>query len=147
MSYLWTVLFTQHYYDYIEAKWPPVDIIACQKISSGPYHSCFLWACDSRLRWTEILVRSGLHLDKNDASIVIDHNQINFTALAGEIASEYFETFALEELLAAFFAPFAERLSIPRQLILFRQKISYPQSRVSCLAIWRPYARCAVVPA
>jgi hypothetical protein len=109
MSYLRTVLFAQHYYDYVEAKRPLVDIIACKEISSGPYHSCFFWACDSRLRWTEILVRSGLDFDEDNASVVIDHNQIDFAALAGKIASECFETFVLEELLAALFAPSAER--------------------------------------
>lgn len=95
----------------------------------------------------EILVRPGLDFDEYNAPVFIDHNQIDFTALAGKISGECLETFAFEEFLAVFFAPFAERLGILRQLVLFRQKISYPQSRVSYLAIWRPCARCAAVPA
>jgi len=123
------------------------DIVACQEVSSCPDHPGLLGAGYRRLRGAEILVRPSLHLDEDDASIVIDHDQVNFAAHAGKIPSECFESFAFEELLAAFFAPSAERLSVRRQFALVRQKISYPESRVSSLAIWRQCGRCAAVPA
>jgi hypothetical protein len=102
MSYLLGSFFSQHYYYYVEAKGPVLDVVAGKKIACRPEHSGLLGFGDNRLgrkvsptgRWTEILVRPCLDFDKDKRPITIYHNQVDFTRLAGKVASESLKAFA-----------------------------------------------------
>ena len=109
-----------------------------------PEHSGFFGFSYGRLGRAEILVRPGLYLDKDKCPVAVDHNQIDFSGLAGEIASERFETFAFEEFLGAFFTPSAERHLIRRRPAFVLQQISYLVFRID-LVILRRCGRCAAV--
>jgi hypothetical protein len=142
MSYLRRAFFAQYDCHHVEATRAVFDIIGGKKIACRPEHSGFLGFGDGRLGRAEILVRSGLYLDKDKRPVAIDHNQIDFTGLAGEVAGERFETFAFEELLAAFFTPSAEQLFVRRRSALVRQQISHLVFRID-LVILRRCGRCA----
>ncbi len=142
MSYLIGTFFAQHDCYHIEAKWAVLDIVGGKKIACRPEHSDFFCFCDGRLGWAEILVRPGLYLGEDKRPVTVDHNQVYFTCLAGEIASERFEAFSFEEFLGAFFTPSAEQLLIRRRLAFVQQQISYLVFRID-LVIWRRCGRCA----
>jgi hypothetical protein len=142
MSYLFRAFFAQHYCYYVKTKGPVLDVVGSKKKACRPEHSGFLGFGDSRLGRAEILTCSGLYFDKDKRPVTIDHNQVDFAGLAGEVASECFETFALEEFLAAFFTPSAEQLFVCEQPAFVRQQISYPVFRIA-LVILRWCGRCA----
>ncbi len=68
--------------------------MGCKKITSGPYQSGFLGGCDRRFGRAESFVRSGSDLDEDDGPVGINHNQVDFAGLAGEVACEGFEAFS-----------------------------------------------------
>ncbi len=105
ISYLWGAFWRQDYCNNIKTKRPVINIVRCKKIAGGPYQSGFLGECDGRLGRAESFVRPGSDLDKDDGPVGIDHNQVDFAGLAGEVAGEGFEAFSFEEPLAAFFTP------------------------------------------
>jgi len=144
MSYLWAAFFTQHDCHHIEAAGAILDIVGGKKIAGRPEHSGFFGFGDGRLGRAEILVCPGLYLDKDKRTVAIDHNQIDFAGLAGEVASERFETFAFEKFLGAFFTPSAEQILIRRRPAYVRQQISYLVFRID-LVILRRCGRCAAV--
>jgi len=135
MPYLRPALFAQNYGNNVEAQGPVVNLVRRQEIAGGAEHSGLFGRGDGRLGWAEMLARSGLDLDKRDRPVAIDHNQIDFAALAGEVAAECLEALASQEPLAAFFAPSAESLRIGQQLASVRQQISDIVFRIS-LVIW-----------
>jgi len=124
MPYLFGVVFAQHDCYYIEAKGPVLDIVGGKKILCRTEHSGFFGFCNRRLGRAEILICSCLYLDKDKRSIAIDHNQVDFTGLAGEIASERSQTLAFEEFLAALFTPSAEQIPVRQQPAFVRQQFS-----------------------
>jgi hypothetical protein len=121
MFYLRPAFLAEHYCNNIKPKWSIFNVVCCEKIASGPFQFGFFGSRDNRLSWLERLIRSGFYLDKNDSLISIDHNQINFAALAGEVAGEFPETFLSQKALAAFLAPSAELLSVSQQLTSVQQ--------------------------
>ena len=135
MSYLLRAFFAQHDCYYVEAKGPVLDIIGSKKIAGRPEHSGFLGFGDGRLGRAEILVRPGLYFDKDECPVAVDHNLIDFAGLAGEVASERFETFAFQKLLTAFFTPAAEQLPIRQQSAFVRQQISYLVFRIDLVIL------------
>ncbi len=108
MSYLRGDFFAQYDCHYVEAISAVLDVVGGKKVACRPEHSGFFGFGDGRLGRAEILIRPCLYLDKDKRPVAIDHNQIDFAGLAGEVASERFETFAFEKLLTAFFTPAAE---------------------------------------
>jgi len=144
MSYLLRAFFAEHNCYYVKTKRPVLDIVGGKKVACRPEHSGFFGFGDSRLGWAEILVRPGLYLDKDKRPVAVDHNQVNFAGLAGEVASECFEAFAFEEFLGAFFTPSAEQLLIHRRPAFVRQQISYLVFRID-LVILRRCGRYAAV--
>ena len=102
----------------------------CEKITGGPYQSGFLGTCDGRFGRAESFVGPGSDLDKYDGPVGIDHNQVDFAGLAGEVAREGFEAFSSEEPLGAFFTPSAEQLAVGQQLAFVQEQISYPSLRL-----------------
>jgi hypothetical protein len=127
MSDLRPAPLAKNYRNNIEAKRPVPYIMSRQKISGRPAHSGFFRSRDDRFRRLKGFVRPGFYLDKNDGPISINHNQINFTALAGEITGEFLKTFFLQKALAAFFAPSAELLLISQQLTPVQQPTHHKQ--------------------
>jgi len=144
MSNLLGAFFTQYYCHHIETTRAVLDVVGCKKVAGRTEHSDFLGFGDGRLGRAEILVRPGLYLDKDKRPVAVDHNQIDFTGLAGEVASERFETFAFEEFLGAFFTPSAEQLPVRQQPAFIRQQISYLVFRID-LVILRRCGRYAAV--
>jgi hypothetical protein len=144
MSYLLGAFFTQHDCHHIEATRAVLDVVGGKKVACCSVHSGFFGFGNGRLGRAEILVCPGLNLDKDKRPIAVDHNQVNFTCFAGEVASERFETFALEEFLGAFFTPLAKRLLIRWRPAFVRQQISYFVFRID-LVILRWCGRCAAV--
>jgi hypothetical protein len=142
MSYLLGSLFSQYYYYYVEAKRAVLDVIGGKKEACRPEHPGLLGFGDNRLRRTEILVSPCLYLDKDKRAVSIDHNQVDFARLAGEVASKRFEAFMFKEFLAAFFTPSAAQLFVRRRPAFVRQQISYLVYRID-LVILRWCGRCA----
>ena len=123
MSYLPGAFFAQHDCHHIETTRAILDIIGGKKVMCRAEHSGFLGSGDGRLGWAEILVRPGLYFDKNKRPVAVDHNQVDFTGLAVEVASECFKTFSLEVFLGAFFTPSAEQLFVRQEPAFVRQQI------------------------
>jgi len=144
MSYLFGAFFAQHDCYNVEATGTVLDVVGGKKVACRSEHSVFFGFGDGRLGRAEILIRPGLHFDKDKRPVAVDHNQIDFAGLAGEIASERFETFAFEKFLGAFFAPSAEQLFVRRRPAFVRQQISYLVFRIE-LVILRRCGRCAAV--
>ena len=144
MSYLRGAFFAQYDCHHVEAIRAVLDLVGGKKVTCRPEHSGFFGFGDSRLGRAEILIRPGLDLDKDKRPVAIDHNQVNFAGLAGEVASECFETFAFEEFLGAFFTPSAEQFFVRRRPVFVRQQISYIVFRID-LVILRRCGRCAAV--
>ncbi len=112
MSYLGWGGLAKDYGDDVEAKGSVLDVVGGEKVAGGPGQSCFLWGCDDGLGGCEAFIGSGFYLDKNERAIGVDHNKVDFTGFAGEVAGEFFEAFSFEEFFAAFFAPSAEEFSV-----------------------------------
>ena len=108
VSYLWPAFFAEHDCHHVESKRAILDIVAGKKVACRPQHPVFLGGSDRRFGLAEILVRSGFYLDKDNCPIGIDHNQVDFARLTGEVPHEHFEALASQESLAAFLAPLAE---------------------------------------
>jgi len=83
-----------NYCNNIKAKRSIFYIMGCEKIPSSAGQLVSLGGCNNLLGRTETFVSSGLHLDKDNASIGVGHNEVNFAGLAGEVACELFKAFA-----------------------------------------------------
>ena len=112
VSYLFGAGLAEDYGDNVEAEGSVVDVVGGEKVAGGLGQSCFLWGCDDGLSGCEAFVGPGFYLDKNNRAIGVDHNKVDFTGFAGEVAGEFFEAFSFEEFFAAFFAPSAEEFSV-----------------------------------
>ena len=115
MSYLCGTALAEHYRNNIKAIGSIFNIVGGQKIAGCPGQFCLLGTCDRRFGWTKTFICSGSDLDKDDGTIGIDHDKVNFAGFAGEVAGELFEAFSFQEPFAAFFTPSAEQLSICQQ--------------------------------
>jgi hypothetical protein len=98
----------ENYCNNIETKGTIFNIIGGEKIPSGSEQSLSLGVRNRRFGRPKRFIGPGPHLDECDGPIRGDHNEVDFTGFAGEIAGERFQTFFLEEALGAFFAPSAE---------------------------------------
>ena len=112
MFYLCRAGLAEHYRNNIKTKGAVLDIVGCEKIASSPKQSGFFSGCDRRFGWCETFIGSGSDLDKDNGPIGIDHNKVDFTGLAGEVASELFEPLSYKVSFAAFFPPSAEEFSV-----------------------------------
>ncbi|GAG53117.1 unnamed protein product [marine sediment metagenome] len=112
MSYLGWGGLAEDYGNNVEAEGSVLDIVGGEKVAGGPGQSCFLWGCDDGLGGCEAFVGPGFYLDKNHRAVGVDHNKVDFTGFAGEVAGEFFEAFSFEEFFAAFFSPSAEEFSV-----------------------------------
>jgi selenocysteine lyase/cysteine desulfurase len=115
MSYLGPAGLAKDYCNNVEAKGAIFYIMGCEKILGGPGQSGFLGGCDGRLGRAKTFVGSGPYLDKNNASISLSHNEVNFAGFAGEVARELFKASAYKILLAASLAPSAEQLAVGQE--------------------------------
>jgi len=95
MFYLCRAGLAEHYCDNIEAKRTVHYIVGCEKIASCPVHFVFFTGRDNRFCWCEAFIRSGFYLDEDNGPVSIDHDKVDFTGLAGEVASEFFEALSL----------------------------------------------------
>jgi hypothetical protein len=112
MSYLRLAGITEDYGNHIETKRALVDIVRCQKIPCSPNRTRFLNFGDGIFCCAEGFVAAGLNLHKDNAPIAVDHDKIDFSALAREIPRQQPHSFVLEESQAAFFTPSPEQLGI-----------------------------------
>jgi hypothetical protein len=112
MSYLRAAGWCQHYRNNIKAKGAVLDIVGCKKILSSPEQPGFFRMCDGRFGWPKSFIGSGFDLNKDNGAVGIDHNQVDFAGLAGEVASEFFEAFSFQKPQAAFFTPPAEQCPV-----------------------------------
>jgi selenocysteine lyase/cysteine desulfurase len=83
-----------NYYDNIKAIGAIFYIMGCEKILGGPGQFGFLGGCDGRFGRAKTFVSSGPYLDKNNTSIGLGHNEVNFAGFAGEVARELFKASA-----------------------------------------------------
>ena len=84
----------EDYCNNIKAKRAIFYIMGCEKIPSSAGQLVSLGGCNNLLGRTETFVSSGLYLDKDNASIGISHNEVNFAGFAGEVARELFKASA-----------------------------------------------------
>jgi hypothetical protein len=95
MSNLSAIFPTQHNCNYVKAISAVLNFVSGKKVASRAEHSVLLGFGDNRLRRTEILVRPGFYLYKDKHPVTIDHNQVDFACLTGEVVGESFESFTL----------------------------------------------------
>ena len=112
MFYLCRPGLAEHYCNNIKTKGAVLDFVDCEKITSSPKQSGFFSRCNRRFGRPKTFIRSGFDLDKDDSPVGIDHNKVDFSGFAGEVASELFEPLSFQEPLAAFFTPSAEQFPV-----------------------------------
>ena len=83
-----------NYCNNIKTKRAIFYIMGCEKILSGPGQFGFLGGCDGRFGRAKTFVSSGPYLDKDNATIGIGHNKVNFAGFAGEVARQFPKAFA-----------------------------------------------------
>jgi hypothetical protein len=115
VSNLWPAFVAQYDGDDVEAERTIFDGVRGEEAASGPEHSGLLGRSHGRLGGTEVLVRPGLDLDKDEGSIGIDHYQIDLTGLAAKIARERLEALVFEKSFTTFLAPSTEQSFIRQQ--------------------------------
>jgi hypothetical protein len=115
MSYLRLAGLAKDYCNNIKAKRAIFYIMRCEKILGGPGQFGFLGGCDGRFGRAKTLISSGPYLDKNNTSIGLSHNKVNFAGFAGEVARELFKASAYKIPLASSLAPSAEQLPIGQE--------------------------------
>lgn len=84
----------EDYCNNIKAKRAIFYIMGREKILGGPGQFGFLGGCDGRFGRAKTFVSSGPYLDKDNATIGIGHNKVNFAAFAGEVARQFPKAFA-----------------------------------------------------
>ena len=94
MSYLCGAGSAEHYRNNIKTKGSVLYLVSCEKIACGPEQSGFFSWRDDGLSRPEIFIGPTFYLDEDNRAVAINHNQIDFAGLAGEVASELFEAFA-----------------------------------------------------
>jgi len=112
MFYCWLACLAKYYRNDIEAKRAVLYIVGCKKVLSSPEQLGFLGGCDGRFDWFKGFIGSGFDLNKDDGAVGINHNQVDFTGFAGEVASEFFEAFSFQKPQAVFFTPPAEQCPV-----------------------------------
>lgn len=112
MCYPLGPVFAKDYGKNIESERSILYIIGSEKITGGPEESIFLCSCYNRFGRGKGFIGSGLYLDKNNRTVGIDHNEVDFTGFARVIAGESSEALSFQKPLAAFFAPPTKELVI-----------------------------------
>ena len=112
MSYQRPAGSVENYCNNIKAKGAVLYIVGCKKILSSPEQPGFFRMCDGRFGWSKGFIGSGSDLNKDDGAVGINHNQVDFAGLAGEVASEFFEAFSFQKPQAVFFTPPAEQCPV-----------------------------------
>ncbi|HUW19540.1 MAG TPA: hypothetical protein VMW16_09580 [Sedimentisphaerales bacterium] len=112
MSYLWRAGSAEDDSHDVEAEGPVFYVVGGEEIAGGPERFGFFWGCDDGLDGVEGFTRPGFDLDEDDRAVGVDHDQIDFAGLTGEVAGEEFEAFSFEEGFAAFLAPSAEPFAV-----------------------------------
>ena len=102
--------------DDIESAGAVFDVVGGEEVAGGAAQSGFFGGGDGFLWRSEAFIGSGSNLGEDDGVVGINHNEVDFTGLAGEVASEGSQTPAFQESLAAFFAPPAEEFWVGQQL-------------------------------
>ena len=102
----------QDYCDDVESARAAIYFVPCEEVAGCPNEFCFFGMCDGLFGRAEEFIGSGFDLDEDQARVGIDHDEIDFAAVAGEIAGEGLESFRFQVLLAAFFAPSAQRFVV-----------------------------------
>ena len=85
MSYSRFAGLSGNYNDYVESAGTIGDVVRCQEVSGGSAHSRLFGVCDDIFGSSERLIGAGLYFDKNDGSVGVDHDKVDFAGLAGEV--------------------------------------------------------------
>jgi len=93
MSYLWVAGLAEDYCNNIEAEGSVLDVVSCQKVAGGSCQFGFFGSGDDGFGGREAFIGSGLYLNKDNRAIGVDHNEVEFTGFAGEVAGELFKAF------------------------------------------------------
>jgi hypothetical protein len=123
MFYLFFAGLAKHYCDNIKSQWTVLDIACCDKIFSSPIHPGFFAVSDNRFSGCEIFIGAGFDLNKNNGTIAVNHNQIEFAGFAEEISGKGFEALSFEKFFTAFFTPSTEQFSVSQQPVSVQQHI------------------------
>jgi hypothetical protein len=112
MCYLLGPVFAQDYGNNVKTEGSVLDVVCGEKITGGPEESIFLCRCYNRFGRGKGFIGPGLYLDKNNRTIGIDHNEVDFTGFAGEVSGEFSEALSFQKPLAAFFAPSTKKFVV-----------------------------------
>lgn len=94
MSYLGGAGLSQDYRNNIKAKGSVLNTVGCKKILGDLFQLSFFNRRDSRLSWLETFSGSCFYLDKDDSSIGVDHDKVEFASFTGEIADQFAQAFS-----------------------------------------------------
>lgn len=115
MLYLGGAFGGQDYRYDVESERTIVYIVGCDKVAGCFGELLSLGMRDGLLGRAEAFVGSRFDLDEHQTRIGIDHDQIDFPGIAGEIAGESLEAFCSQEFFTAFLAPSPELLHIGQE--------------------------------
>ncbi len=115
MSYLFAAGLAEYYRHDVEATRSGLYIVGSEKITGCFAEFGLFGLCDDRLGRLEEFIDSCFYLNKDDDALVVDHNEVDFAGLAGEVGGKFPEAFSREESPAAFFTPSAEQFRVSRQ--------------------------------
>ena len=118
----------QHYCYDVEPEGAVLYFVGGKEVLSGSGELVSLGMCNRLLGRAENLIRSRFDLYEDKGRIIIDHNEIDLSAVAGEIAGESLEPFCSQELFAAFLTPSPERFSIGPESAAVKQH-HFPRGR------------------
>ena len=90
MFYFGAGVFVEDNRNYIETIRAVFYIIGCEEIAGGAEQSGFLGLCYRIFGRGEIGVGFCSYLDEYNGAIGVDHDQVDFTGPAGEVASKLF---------------------------------------------------------
>ena len=121
MPYLCGAGLPNDYCNNIKAAGSVFNLVGCEKIPGGSFHSGFFSESDGRLDRLEIFACPCFDLDEDNASIAIDHNKVNLTSFTGEIADEFAQAFSFQIPFTVFFTPSAEQFCVSQKLASVQQ--------------------------
>jgi len=90
VSYFCGAFWRQDYGYDVEAEGALGYVVGSEKIAGGPEQFAFFGIGDGPFGRAEDFIGPGPDLDKDEAGVGIDHNQVDFAGAAGEVADECF---------------------------------------------------------
>jgi len=112
----------ENYGNDIETAGSAVEIVFRDKVACGLRHFLFFGQGYHELSGSEQFIGPGFYLDEYDRSLGVGHNKVDFSCLAGKVASQCFESLLSEEFFTAVLSPSAQPLCVRQQFLSIEEQ-------------------------